>query len=261
MTKLCSLLSAWPAGTVGVQPWLENRQIYRQLSNKYASLGWLQKIGPGAYVRAGEKVTWQGGVYALQQGLNLKVHIGGLSALEERGNAHFIPLGQNRRIYLYTHNKQEMRHLPKWFVDLENVSAIYITTQVFNSDVGLTYESYGNFELQLSTNERALFEILSLVPDKTTFEHACLLMQHQNTLRVDLVQQLLEECSSYIIKRVFLYLARKFDLAFLPYIDLKKVKLGRNIRRVAQGAVYDPELKLYVPKMSDEIDPDLEVMF
>lgn len=257
MTKLCSLLSAWPAGTVGVQPWLENRQIYRQLSNKYAALGWLQKIGSGAYVRAGEKVTWQGGVYALQQGLNLKVHIGGLTALEETGNAHFIPMGQERRLYLYVHSKHESRHLPKWFLDLENVSAIYITTKLFNSSVGLKDETYGNFKLKISTPERAIFEVLSLVPDKASFEHACLLMQHQNTLRSELVQELLKECNSYVIKRLFLYLARRFDLAFLKYVDLKNIDLGRNIRRIGQGEVFDPQLKLYVPKMSDEINQEV----
>jgi hypothetical protein len=42
----------------------------------------------------------------------------------------------------------------------------------------------------------------------------------------DLVQQLLEECNSYVVKRLFLYLARKFDLAFLKHVDLKKVDLG-----------------------------------
>ncbi len=108
-----------------------------------------------------------------------------------------------------------------------------------------------------ATPERAIFEVLALVPDKASFEHACLLMQHQNTLRSDLVQQLLKECNSYVIKRLFLYLARSFDLAFLKYIDLKNVDLGRNIRRIGQGEVFDPQLKLYVPKMSDEINQEV----
>jgi hypothetical protein len=52
-------------------------------------------------VRAGDRITWQGGVYALQEGLKLKIHIGGVTALEELGSAHFVPMARHRQLYLY----------------------------------------------------------------------------------------------------------------------------------------------------------------
>lgn len=259
MTKLSALLHDWPAGTIGVQPWLEKRNIYRQLSNKYAALGWLVKIGSGAYVRSGEKPTWQGGVYALQQGLGLEVHVGGLSALEELGSSHYIPLGKQRRLFVYSHGTNQPRYLPKWFVDLDDTSVSYMPTPLFNSDVGLTYRDFGFFKIKISTVERALFEVLSLTPHRISYEHACLLMEYQNTLRDDLVEKLLQECNSQIVKRLFLYLARKFSLDFLPHINLQNVDLGSGPRQVGQGKVFDKDLNLYVPPIDQNIDPDLEI--
>lgn len=261
MTKLCKLISEWPAGTVGVQTRLNNMQIYKQLSNKYAASGWLQKIGVGAYVRAGEKPTWQGGIYAMQQDLGLKLHIGGLSSLELLGRSHFIPLGMNRhaRLYIFAHGSHLPRYLPKWFLQLENLTSYFIPTPFFSSNLGLMNFNCGTFKIQISATERAIFELLALVREKSSFEHACLVMQHQSGLRSDVVEQLLQECSSQVTKRLFLYLARKFNLNFLPYVKLKGIDLGRGVRRIAQGEVFDPELKLYVPQMSDKINPDLEV--
>jgi hypothetical protein len=259
MTKICQLLSAWPAGVVGVQPWLDKKQIYRQLSHHYATHGWLTKIGSGAYVRAGEKATWQGGVYAMQQGLNLAIHVGGLSSLELFGQAHFIPMGEHTKVYIFAHSQHVPRYLPKWFSNLNNVPCEYLSAQLFKTDIGLRTYNYGNFSIQVSTIERAIFEVLSLVSSKTSMEHACLLMEYQNSLRTELVQKLLQECNSQVLKRLFIYFARKFNLSCLPALDLKKVDLGRGERRIGDGEVFVAELKLFVPKISQEVDPDQEV--
>jgi hypothetical protein len=102
MGKLNEVLQSWPSGTVAVQTWFDQKKIVRQLSQKYVKGGWVEKIGPGAYIRAGDKVDWRGGVYALQQGLGLPIHVGGKTALELMGRSHFVPLG-NPVINLYTH--------------------------------------------------------------------------------------------------------------------------------------------------------------
>jgi len=259
MTKISQLLSTWPAGVVGVQPWLQERHIYRQLSNHYVASGWLRKIGAGAYVRAGEKVTWQGGIYALQQGLKLPVHIGGLTALDIFGRSHFIPMGKHANVYIFSHDEQVPRDLPKWFMQLEQVSPYYIPGRLFDLQFGLTTFNYDNFAIELSTPERAFFEVLSLVPNQTSFEHACLLAQLQRTLRIDLVQKLLQECKSQTLKRLFLYMAREFDFYCLPHLKLEGVDLGSGPRRIGSGDMYDQKLNLYVPKMSSEVDPNQEV--
>lgn len=259
MTKLCRLITQWPAGTVGVQARFEKLKIYKQLSNKYAASGWLKKIGVGAYVRAGENPTWHGGVYAMQQDLNLKIHVGGLSSLELLNRSHFIPMGTHVRIYIFAHGKHVPRYLPRWFLDFENLTVHYVTAQLFSSTVGLMDFNCGNFKIQISEPERALLEILALVPNKTSFEHACLLMQYQNGLRVDLVRLLLQECSSLVAKRLFLYLARRFGLDFMRHLNLRGVDLGRGVKSIGAGEIFDKEFNIYVPKMSEDLNPDQEV--
>lgn len=259
MSKICQLLSSWPSGVVGVQPWLQERQIYRQLSNHYAAHGWLKKIGGGAYIRAGESVTWYGGVYALQQGLGLWIHVGGLSALEIMGRSHFIPMGEQSRVYIYVHSTNVPRRLPKWFLMLDKVKTNYVPTQLFSSSAGLVDFDCGNFTIQISSPERAILEALSLVSDNVSLDHACLLIQYQGSFRADVVQQLLQDCKSQVLKRLFLYLSRKFNLDFLQRLNQETIDLGRGVRRIGNGQVFDPELNIYVPKINEDIENNVEV--
>lgn len=168
-------------------------------------------------------------------------------------------MGSRTRLYIYAGSRHVPRYLPKWFQELEDLSLIYVSRELFDSNIGLMDFDCGNFTIQISEPERAIFEMLYLVPNKMPFEHACLLMQHQNNLRADVVQQLLEECPSQVLKRLFLYLSRKFNLTFIQRISFKNVELGRGVRHIGQAEVYDKELDLYVPKMSSEVDPNQEV--
>ena len=55
-SKLNELLMHWPKGTVAVQHWLREQGIPRQLAERYRSSNWMERIGQGAYTRAGDKV-------------------------------------------------------------------------------------------------------------------------------------------------------------------------------------------------------------
>lgn len=256
MGKLNELFKAWPSGTVVVQPWLAERQIVRQLANKYVTGGWVTKIGSGTYIKAGDQVNWQGGVYALQQQLNQKVHVGGLTALELLGKAHFIPLGNNHTLYIYTHGRSPNRSLPKWLTEYFKTNKFsYVPRALFSTKLGLHDLASGNFTIACSTPERALLEALVLVPKKLSFEHAYLLMEGQETLRVDLLQSLLQNCRSYLLKRLFLHLAKKCQLPWFERLNLNSIELGQGKRKIGSGAYYDPEFKLLVPVVKEVEDP------
>jgi len=249
MGKLNEILRNWPSGTVAVQPWLEQQQIVRQLSQKYAKGGWIEKIGAGAYIRAGDNVDWRGGIYALQQALALPIHVGGKTALELMGRSHFVPLG-NPTINLYTHGIHPERHLPKWLSQYFKDQVFhYIPTVLFTEKVGLQALDCSTFQISVSSIERALFEILALVPKRMSFDHAFLLFQGQETLRVDLIQTLLQDCQSQVLKRLFLYLAKQNNLPWVERLNIKLIDLGQGKRKVGLGDYYDPEFKLYVPKI------------
>ena len=258
MGKLNEMLKAWPSGTVAVQPWLAGRHIVRQLSNKYVTGGWVERIGSGAYIRAGDRVAWQGGVYALQQQLDLPVHVGGITALELLGRSHFIQFGNNRSLYLYTHGKFPDRRLPKWLIQHFNTTTFtYVPTELFSNQLGLESLDCGTFNITGSSSERALLEVLALVAKKLSFEHAYLLMEGQDTLRVELLQALLYDCRSYLLKRLFLYLAKKCQLPWLERLNLTTIALGAGKRKIGNGEHYDPELKLLVPLLNIDRQQDL----
>jgi hypothetical protein len=62
------------------------------------------------------------------------------------------------------------------------------------------------------------------------------------------VQQLLEQCASVKVKRLFLYMAEKAGHAWVKHLDRSKVDLGSGKRSVAPGGVYVPKYEITVPK-------------
>jgi hypothetical protein len=263
--KLSDLLRKWPAGTVATQSWLSKNNIYYQLAEKYIKGGWLEKVGNAAFKRAGDKVDWRGVVYAVQHSGDKPIHVGGITALDLRGLSHFIYKGKPKLQLFNTDQKHSRRLLPKWLVEylVDEVHITYIRNRLFTTDIGLIDFSCHSFEIKVSSIERALLEAISLVPGNISFEHAYYLMLGKHTLRANLLQQLLKECTSYQTKRVFLYLAKRCELSFLQNLNISDLNLGNGKRKVAgEGELeYDSALELEVPKLKLDTDNDMEILF
>ena len=110
-SKINQLLQQWPAETVATLRWLSSLGVDRRLADKYVQSGWLERLGHGAYKRAGATVDWAGAVHALQAQLGVAVHPGGISAIELRGYTHYLAFGA-REVVLFGHPG---RKLPAWF--------------------------------------------------------------------------------------------------------------------------------------------------
>ncbi len=54
-------------------------------------------------------------------------------------------------------------------------------------------------------------------------------------LRASLVQQLLEECASVKVKRMFLYMAEKARHRWFAKLDLSRITLGSGTRSLPKG--------------------------
>ncbi|MFW9604462.1 MAG: AbiEi antitoxin N-terminal domain-containing protein, partial [Trichlorobacter sp.] len=77
--KLKSALFSLPNGMPVTTAQMEQMGISRQLVHRYVLNGWLESLGYGYYQRAGNEITRNGAVAALEsQGHD--VHIGGRSA-------------------------------------------------------------------------------------------------------------------------------------------------------------------------------------
>jgi len=73
-------------------------------------------------------------------------------------------------------------------------------------------------------------------------------MDGLTTLRPLQAQELLENCKSIKVKRLFLFFAEKVGHSWFKYIDIKKIDLGSGNRSLAKDGVLVSKYQLVVPK-------------
>jgi hypothetical protein len=244
-TKINQLLQAWPSGTVATSPWLRARGVPPDLLHRYRKSGWVRSIGHGAVTRTGDTVLWPGAVFGLQQGS--AIHPGGRSALALRGYAHYIPMGRER-VWLYG---LQGERLPRWFRAHDwDADVRVVHTNIFGTepDAWVTPFDMGNFAVRVSSLERAMMELLHLVPRHQTLEEARLVMEGLVSLRAEVVQELLRLCRSVKVKRLFMVLAEQFMHPWLERIDTSAVDFGRGKRQVVEGGFLHPRYHITLPR-------------
>jgi hypothetical protein len=181
-TKINRLIDQWTIGAPSVTSSLVTSGFSRDLLVKYKNSGWLEPFGRGAYVRSGDKVDWPGALYTLQTQLGLPVHAGGKTALEGKGYAHYLPARQ-KRVFLYGPRGLA---LPAWFKgDRFDVEFVVTRTNLLTAALreGFTEFLEKDFSVRISAPERAMLEMLHLVPLKVGFDEARLVMGNLVTLR------------------------------------------------------------------------------
>ncbi len=244
-TKINQLLRSQPVGVVLASAWLVKQGYSLDLLRKYRESGWLESIGTGALIRAGDDVGYEGAVYALQRQLGLSVHPGGITALELLGRAHYLA-AKRERIILFG---QTGEILPAWFRNREwDARPDYYTSSFLPAGIGMTEAKLGTFTLSVSSAARAMMECLYLVPDREELSACYELMEGLNNLVPATVRKLLEACGSVKVKRLFLYLAEKAGHDWFNRLDLEGIDLGTGKRSLVSGGVYIPRYQITVPR-------------
>jgi hypothetical protein len=247
-SKINRLLRVWPRGTVAVSPWLTQQGVYQQLVHEYEKSAWISRIGQGAYARVGDTVHWTGGLYAVQAQMGLPIHVGGKTALQMQGYAHYLPFGRDAAVSLFG---TPGTRLPAWFQQYDwGVKVRYIATKLFARamNVGLTQQDMGTYAVTIAAPERAIMEVLYFVPQDETFEEAMLLMEGLTTLRPKVIQTLLEQCHSVKVKRLFMILAEECNHAWVQKLDVSKVDFGRGKRMLVKGGRFNAKYSITVPR-------------
>lgn len=243
--KINKLLQAWPKGTVALHPWLQSQGISRELATQYRRRGWIDSIGQGAFIRRGDKVEWPGAVYAVQKLSGRSIHPGGRTALELHGLAHFLRLNARAPVYLY--GSPGVR-LPTWFHAHDWRHPIkYSATGLFSREQSLTARSFGDFSLEISSPERAILEYLDGFPDDASFDEARELVDALTTARPEVLQYLLETCTSVKVKRMFLYLADQAKHPWRAKLKDKRIKLGSGKRSLVRDGKFNSKYLITVP--------------
>lgn len=245
-TNLNQILQKIPHGTVVTSSWLEAQGISRSLRNAYKKNGWLKSIGNGAYSKLNDKVEMNGAIYALQEQLGLSFHIGGISALSLQGINHNIAF--NRKIFIYGYRGEK---LPSWFNNSYKNDIDVIKTEFLPKELGLVDFDNKDFSIKISSQERAILEMLYLAPDKNSIKEIYQLMEAMSVLKPKLLQELLENCSSIKVKRVFLYLADKLNYPWFKKLDITKIDLGSGKRTIEKVGKLDKKYNIVIGNIEE----------
>jgi len=244
-TKINQLLVSQPSGIVLLSAWLTKHGYSFELQKRYRQSNWLETIGAGAMIRAGEKIGYEGAIYALQSEAGLTIHPGGRTALALQGKAHYLELAA-KKIMLFGAAKER---LPGWFLKHDwGMLVEYNPSSFLPSDVGMTDIELKTFSIKVSSPARAIMECLYLAPENQELMECYEQMEGLNNVKPSLVQLLLEECQSVKVKRLFMYMAEKAGHDWVQYLDLKNVDLGKGKRSVVKNGVYVAKYHMTIPR-------------
>ena len=208
--------------------------ISRQLAYRYVQYGWLTQLGYGYYLRPGDKLTETGTVASLQDN-GVKIHIGGKNALSLKGFTHYLSMG-GETLTLYGHG---VRSLPKWFQEqfktsLSN-SLLFDESENLADKCCVSHLDQSQNAPFVAEPERAVLEMLDLLPKQQTFDEARQIIKGLQSLRSKKLQELLTRCKKIKVKRLFWQIAEELQLPVLKKIDLSKVHFGAKSVYILQG--------------------------
>lgn len=265
--KLNRLEHELPEGLLVDAGWLGERGYSRSLRSQYVGAGWLEQPARGVFCRPRGRLGWEQVVISMQVLLGLPVSIGGRSALELQGFAHYLSHSVSV-IHLYSDMK-----LPGWVekLPMDVRFVVHNRTRFLPAvDVGeglslesgedgsskmslpgaLRVERWGQWKwpLVMSTPERAILELLDELPSDESFHNADMIMEGLAGLSPRRLQPLLEHCRSVKVKRLFFFFADRHKHRWLARIDRDKIDLGSGKRMLVKGGKLDPVYQITIPE-------------
>lgn len=245
VTKINQLIRNWAKGTVKTVKELELLGYTPQLLKIYSNSKWIELFSRGIYKLYDDEVSWEGVLFGFQKKSSITtLHAGGKTALNLAGYSHYLSRNENK-VYLFSDRKENIHY---WLKKFNNV--ILKRNEVFNYTRPENIKLYntGNFYIKISSPELAAMEMLYLIPNEQSFDEALKIMEGLTTLRPQLVQQLLEECNSVKVKRLFLYMAEKNDHQWLQELNIEKINLGSGKRVIIKDGAFDKKYLITVPR-------------
>lgn len=212
----------------------------KQLFYKYVKSGWLEKLGHGVYKKSNEILYPMRIIWALQNHLQKKqVYISLYSALSDAGIVH--NLRYKERLYISMHNPC---FKDRWVLNYQDIKW-YKINLFTNAELHIVENDKG---VRSAAPERALIELVSLLPKKADFEEICNLLTIATTLRAKVIQELLENCTDFKTKRLFLFIAKKIDAPWLNRLSIGNIDLGKGRKQIGSGGIIDKDFNIILPK-------------
>lgn len=263
LDKLNRLEHLLPEGLVVDAAWMEAHGYSTALRSHYVARGWLRQPAHRVYQRPRGTLSWQQVTISLQTLLGYNLVVGGRTALEQQGFAHYLrqrtdtvmlvgPAGPPRWLeglvpgvrFLY-------RNDIRLFKTLRASTAPHLLDRSATDApaTGIVVRPWGQWDwpLCLSSPERAVLELLAELPDHESFHQADMLMEGLSTLSPSRLNTLLADCRSVKVKRLFLFFADRHNHAWLKRLDRSKIDLGSGKRVLVKGGRLDPTYHITVP--------------
>jgi Transcriptional regulator, AbiEi antitoxin, Type IV TA system/Transcriptional regulator, AbiEi antitoxin N-terminal domain len=274
LTKLNWLERHFPEGLVADARWLTRHGYSTSLRSQYVAAGWLEQPARGVYRRPRGSLAWQQVVISLQALLEYPLLVGGRTALELQGYAHYLSR-ELKEVHLYGPKPP-----PQWLhkLPLQARFVYHNDRKLFRGEPlakGLTHldtpkdqstrnraahgfwtvQPWGQWDwpLALSTPERAVLELLDELPKRESFHQADMLMQGLSNLSPRRLQKLLGDCRSVKVKRLFFFFADRHRHAWLKRLDKRAADLGHGKRMLAKGGKLDKTYQITVPENLDAV--------
>lgn len=253
--NLKRLLDAVPPGFIVDSAWLTEQGIGRRSAYDYVERGWLERLARGLFRRPipgatqTEALDWKLCVLSLQHIMGYDAHVGGMTALALDGYAHYLPLGGNSVVHLFG------QALPGWLATVPmNAQLVIKNTTLFSDallgvsgDDGEVVPTPFAWQLRSSTIERAILEAIDELPNYETFHNVDVVFESLTTLRPHLLTELLQDCTSVKVKRLFFVFADRHRHAWRKRIDPSGFYLGRGDRALVKGGALHPDYRIVVP--------------
>ena len=250
--KLNQLQHQLPEGLLADAAWLEAHGYSSALRSQYVSAGWLESPARRVYRRSRAPLTWQQVIISLQTVLDYPLTIGGRTALEQQGYAHYLSADM-RDIHIYGPKPP-----PTWLDDLplttkfrwHNSRRLFPDTAALPDDassITVSADSYTAFAIRYASKERAILELLDELPEHESFHHAEAMMEGLSDLRPRHLQTLLEACASVKVKRLFLFFAERHSHAWLTKLDVSRINLGSGKRVLVKGGKLNAHFNITIP--------------
>lgn len=264
-SKLNRLQRELPEGLLADAAWMEAHGYSSALRSQYVRSGWLDSPARRVYRRSHSPLTWQQVVKSLQILLDYPLIVGGRTALELQGYAHYLS-GEVREVHLYGptspptwlaslpvgvafrwHNSKRL--FPAHVVPERDIHRLVpgLTASSMPASVTVSANQYTDMPVRVSSKERAILELLDELPEHESFHQVDVLMEGLSDLSPRRMQTLLEECGSVKVKRLFLFFADRHRHAWRSRLNTDRVDLGSGKRVLAKGGRLDPHYNITVP--------------
>ena len=250
--KLNRLQHELPEGLLADAAWMEAHGYSSALRNQYVRAGWLESPARRVYRRSRASLTWQQVIISLQTVLGYALTVGGRTALEQQGYAHYLSADM-REVHIYGPKPP-----PTWLDDLplptkfrrHNSLRLFPGNAELPEDVStiiVSADSFTNYSIRYASKERAILELLDELPKHESFHHADVLMEGLSNLSPRRLQTLLEACASVKVKRLFLFFAERHRHAWLSKLDVSRINLGSGKRVLVKGGKFNPRFNITIP--------------